>query len=155
MYFADTHGGLDLGENFKIFKKYTKLIKEIGMIPGLHLHDHSGKAYFNYRNLSNAGFEATDISLGGLGKGLGNLRLEHVFDLRGREHILDHLILDKDLFNMPTGPYGVLTARDSITDHYAIEAERKGLSASQFSTRLEGIVGYNKDNYNSKILSDE
>ena len=135
MYFADTHGGLDLGENFKIFKKYTKLIKEIGMIPGLHLHDHSGKAYFNYRNLSNAGFEATDISLGGLGKGLGNLRLEHVFDLRGREHILDHLILDKDLFNMPTGPYGVLTARDSITDHYAIEAERKGLSASQFSTR--------------------
>ena len=56
---------------------------------------------------------------------------------------------------MPTGPYGVLTARDSITDHYAIEAERKGLSASQFSTRLEGIVGYNKDNYNSKILSDE
>ena len=155
MYFADTHGGLDLGENFKIFKKYTKLIKEIGMIPGLHLHDHSGKAYFNYRNLLNAGFEATDISLGGLGKGLGNLRLEHVFDLRGREHILDHLILDKDLFNMPTGPYGVLTARDSITDHYAIEAERKGLSASQFSTRLEGIVGYNKDNYNSKILSDE
>ena len=35
-------------------------------------------------------------STGGIGKGLGNLRLEHVFDLRGREYILDHLILDKN-----------------------------------------------------------
>ena len=86
--------------------------------PGLHLHDHSGKAYFNYRNLKNAGFDATDVSLGGLGKGLGNLKLEHVFDLRKREKILDHLILDKDLFQMPSGPYGILTARESITDHY-------------------------------------
>ena len=155
MYFADTHGGLDLGEKLEIFKQYTKLIKEAGMIPGLHLHDHSGKAYFNYRNLSNAGFEATDVSLGGLGKGLGNLRLEHVFDLRGRDHILDHLIIDKDLFNMPSGPYGVLTARDSITDHYAVEAERMGLTPSEFAHRLEGIVGSLKDNYNNKILSDE
>ncbi|MGY9060391.1 MAG: hypothetical protein ACKVHI_11470, partial [Candidatus Puniceispirillales bacterium] len=155
MYFADTHGGLDLGKNLEMFKKFTKLIKEIGMIPGLHLHDHSGKAYFNYRNLLSAGFDATDISLGGLGKGLGNLRLEHVFDLRGREHILDHLIIDQDLFHMPSGPYGVLTARDSITDHYAVEAEDKGMSPSQFATRLEGIAGSSKDNYNSKILSDE
>ena len=155
MYFADTHGGLDLGEKLEIFKRYTKLIKEAGMIPGLHLHDHSGKAYYNYRNLSKAGFEATDVSLGGLGKGLGNLRLEHVFDLRGRDNILDHLIIDKDLFKMPSGPYGVLTARDSITDHYAVEAERMGLTPSEFAARLKGIVGSLKDNYNSKLLRNE
>ena len=155
MYFADTHGSLDLVENLEMFKRFTKLIKKIGMIPGLHLHDHSGKAYYNYRNLLSAGFEATDVSLGGLGKGLGNLRLEHVFDLRGREHILDHLILDQALFNMPSGPYGVLTARDSITDHYAVEAERQGLKPSQFAKSLEGIMGSSKDNYDKKILSNE
>lgn len=110
MYFADTHGGLDLGKNLEMFKSFTKLIKKIGMIPGLHLNDHSGKAYFNYRNLENAGFEATDVSLGGVGKGLGNLKLEHVFNLREREQILDHLILDRDLFQMPSGPYAILTA---------------------------------------------
>ena len=119
------------------------------------MHDHSGKAYFNYRNLASAGFDSTDVSLGGLGKGLGNLRLEHVFDLRGREHILNHLIIDQDLFQMPSGPYGVLTARDSITDHYAVEAERMGISPSQFATRLEGIVGPSKDNYDSKLLTNE
>ena len=154
MYFADTHGGLDLGENLEIFGRYTKLIKQIGMIPGLHLHDHSGKAYFNFRNLESAGFDSTDVSLGGLGKGLGNLRLEHVFDLRGRESILDHLIKDKDLFKMPTGPYGVLTARDSITDHYAVEAEHLKLIPSQFASRLEGISGFSKDNYDRDILSN-
>ena len=28
MYFADTHGGLDLGANLEMFKQYTKLIKQ-------------------------------------------------------------------------------------------------------------------------------
>ena len=85
MYFADTHGGLDLGENLEMFKRFTKLIKEIGMIPGLHLHDHSGKAYFNYRNLLSAGFDATDVSLGGLGKGLGNLQITMRLKLKIKE----------------------------------------------------------------------
>ena len=155
MYFADTHGGLDLEKNLEMFKKFTKIIKKNDMTPGLHLHDHSGKAYFNYRNLINAGFEATDVSLGGLGKGLGNLKLEHVFDLRGREGILDHLLIDKHLFKMPSGPYGILTARENITDHYAVEAEKIGLTPSQFSNRLQLINGSAKDNYDRKILNNE
>ena len=154
MYFADTHGGLDLADNLETFQRFTKLIKETGMIPGLHLHDHSGRAYFNYRNLENAGFDATDVSLGGIGKGLGNLKFEHVFDLRGREHILDHLIIDQELFRMPSGPYGVLTARDSITDHYAVEAERRALKPSLFAKKIEEIKGLSKDNYDKNILDD-
>ena len=154
MYFADTHGGLDLGDHLETFQRFTKQIKEAGMIPGLHLHDHSGKAYFNYRNLGAAGFDATDVSLGGIGKGLGNLKLEHVFNLRGREHILDHLILDKELSRMPSGPYGVLTAREAITDHYAVEAERNGTKPSNFAKRLEKIKGFSKDNYDKTLLSD-
>ena len=155
MYFADTHGGLDLGVNLQMFKRCTKLIKKIGMTPGLHLHDHSGKAYFNYRNLKNAGFEATDVSLGGLGKGLGNLKLEHVFDLSKREKILDHLILDRELFQMPSGPYGILTARKSITDHYAVEAENKRIKPSKFSNQLNLIKGSYKDNYDETLLNND
>ena len=83
------------------------------------------------------------------------MKLEHVFNLRGREHILDHLIIDQDLFRMPLGPYGILTARDSITDHYAVAAEKKGLTPTQFVSRLDGITGYLKDNYDNKLLSNE
>lgn len=152
MYFADTHGALDLGEKLDIFKSFTSKIKEIGLIPGLHLHDHSGKAYFNYRMLNAAGFDATDVSLGGLGKGLGNLRLEHVFDLDGREGVLDFLLTEKDLFSMPSGPYAILTARDSITDHYAVAAEEKFELPSHFAKKLERINGKAKDNYNPKLM---
>ena len=56
---------------------------------------------------------------------------------------------------MPLGPYGILTARDSITDHYAVAAEKKGLTPTQFVSRLDGITGYLKDNYDKKILSNE
>ena len=38
---------------------------------------------------------------------------------------------------------------------YAVEAEHKGLMPSEFATRLDGIAGSSKDNYNSEILSDE
>ena len=120
------------------------------MIPGLHLHDHLGKAYFNYRNLWNAGFGATDVSLGSIGKGLGNLRLEQVFDLRGREYILD-----KNFSQMPSGPYGILTARENITDHYAVEAKRIGLHPSQYAKSLKGIKGFPKDNFEESLLRDE
>ena len=47
--------------------------KERGIIPGLRPHGHSGKAYSNERNLGNAGFDATDASLRGVGKGLGTV----------------------------------------------------------------------------------
>ena len=36
-----------------------------------------------------------------------------------------------------------------------VEAERKGISPSQFATRLKGIVGSSKDNYDSKLLTNE
>ena len=71
VYFADTHGGLDLADNSEMFQRFTKLIREAGMIPGLHLHDHLEKAYYSYRNLGNAGFGATDVSLGGCRKMIG------------------------------------------------------------------------------------
>ena len=77
-----------------------------------------------------------------------------MFDLRGREHILDHLIIDQELFRMPSGPYGVLTARDSITDHYAVEAERRALKPSLFAKKIEEIKGSSKDNYDKNILDD-
>ena len=154
MYFADTHGALDLENQLTLFQKYTSEIRKIGLIPGLHLHDHGGKAYFNYRLLSKAGFTSTDVSLGGLGKGLGNLKLEHVFDLRDRETILNFLITENDLFQMPRGPYGILTAREGITDHYAVEAEKKLMRLDLFARILSEIEGKDKDNYNEKKLEN-
>ena len=56
---------------------------------------------------------------------------------------------------MPSGPYGIQTDRENITDHYAVEAERIGLNPSQFAKSLKGIKGFSKDNYDKSILRDE
>ena len=56
---------------------------------------------------------------------------------------------------MPSGPYGILTAMGNITDHYAVEAERIGLSAIQFEKSLKRIKGFPKDAYYTSILSNE
>ena len=45
---------------------------------------------------------------------------------------------------MPSGPYGILTARENITDHYSVGAERIGLNPSKFAKRLNGIKGFPK-----------
>ena len=56
---------------------------------------------------------------------------------------------------MLSGPYGILTARENTTDHYAVEAERIGLNPSQFAKSLKGIKGFSKDNYDESLLRDE
>lgn len=152
MYFADTHGSLDLPDEASKFAKFTKIIKSNDMIPGLHLHDHSGKAYLNYRTLEQVGFGATDVSLGGVGKGMGNLKFEHVLDLRQREFILDFLTTESKWFKMPKGPYGLLTARDGITDHYAVEAEKYGIHPSEFAKLLKSVNGVARDVFDKTLL---
>ena len=47
---------------------------------GMHLHDHSGKGYFNFRHLEKFGFTMADSSIRGMGKGFGNLRTEFIID---------------------------------------------------------------------------
>ena len=56
---------------------------------------------------------------------------------------------------MPLGPYGILTARDSITDHYAVASEQKGLTPTQFVSCLDRIASDLKVNNNNKLLNNE
>ena len=72
--------------------------------------------------------------------------------MRGREEILDFLINQSTLFEMPKGPYGILTSRDSITDHYAVSAENEKFLPSHFASILQNVIGKDKDNYNSGLM---
>ena len=78
VYFADTHGDMDLEKAFLKFKKPISILKKSGKRVGMHLHDHSGKAYFNFRQLKKYNINMCDASLRGMGKGYGNLKLEHI-----------------------------------------------------------------------------
>ena len=141
----------------KEFNKYRDLASTVtgyGIAAGFHLHDHSGKAYLNYRLLSSAGFDSTDASLGGMGKGGGNLRLEYIINPIESCDLLQELIVYKDFLHIHPSPHGIISSAFSITDYYALHAQKKSMSVEKFCSKASLIKGIDKDNFNSKYLSD-
>ena len=74
VYFADTHGSMEFPRDYHKFDEAMTIFKSEGKKMGMHLHDHSGKAILNYRFLEELGFESSDTSVRGMGKGSGNLK---------------------------------------------------------------------------------
>ena len=152
IYFADTHGTLDLEKEYEKYSDMAALINSYGITPGFHLHDHSGKAYFNYRNLLKCGFGSTDLSLAGMGKGDGNLKLEYVVPVSESPKVFDHLEQYRSILQMKPSSYGIISSHFSITDYYALQAIRLGLDPSTFYEKAKAIEGMDKDNYSKEAL---
>ena len=152
IYFADTHGTLDLLNDFEKYENLSHKIREKGIIAGFHLHDHSGKAYLNYRLLPKIGFGSTDVSLSGMGKGDGNLKLEYVIDPSENPLIFDLLEKNRSLLSMSPSSYGIISSYYSITDYYAMEAQKRKMLPSKFFELAKYIEGRDKDNYQKGAL---
>ncbi len=152
IYFADSHGTLDLLDEFDKYSMLAEMISNKNITPGLHLHDHSGKAYLNYRILPKAGFGATDVSLSGIGKGSGNLKLEYVIKPLDAPAIYDLLVNNTKLLTNKSSIFELISSSYSITDYYALEARSRNILPSQFIKLAKTIKGKNKDNYKKGIL---
>jgi len=152
IYFADTHGSVDLEDRGAEFAEYARRITDIGSEPGFHLHNHTGKAFFNYRLLGELGYTITDGSINGLGKGLGNLALEHVVAGGEKIEILELWRQYDSLFEMPTSPFGVVTGTFSTADHYADQAVQLGLDIRSFGSFVERLEVSQKDNYDRNAM---
>jgi len=147
IYFADTHGDLDLTKDFNRFKIGFDIFKSSGKKVGFHLHDHSGMGMVNYRELIRQGVESTDTSVRGMGKGSGNLKLEYVVD---KKHItpLAQLILDNEkLLTITPSPYELITSAYGVTDNYAKYGAENNMNMKQFNKFCASLHGKQKDNY--------
>ena len=147
IYFADTHGTLDLKTEQEKYRDIASLVVSHGIIPGFHLHDHSGKAYFNYRHLPECGFGSTDASLVGIGKGDGNLPLETILNPNDCIWLYDHIEKYRGLLAMSPSCYGIISSYYSITDYYALQARTLNLLPSEFFSLANQITGLQKDNF--------
>lgn len=154
LYFADTHGALDLHKNGKVYEDYARMIKQNGMIPGLHLHDHSGKAYLNYCIGKDLGFGSFDCSLGGMGKGVGNLKMEHVVNPLSNLELLD-LLNEEQILRMPPLIPGLISSALSATDYYAVWSEKLDIKPSKLAEILSSKTPTERDIFNKKILTEE
>ncbi|CDZ76555.1 4-hydroxy-2-oxovalerate aldolase [Legionella massiliensis] len=73
IYFADSNGSMLPSRIQAIYSKYTKLYA----IPfGFHAHDNLGLAQANALAALSNGVQFIDVSLAGMGKGIGNLKTE-------------------------------------------------------------------------------
>jgi len=152
IYLADTHGAINLETQGARFTNYARLISEAGAHSGFHLHNHLGLALQNYRLLETLGFEWSDVSLNGLGKGGGNLHLEHVLAAAELTPYLEAWEQHATLFESRSNPLNIVTAIFSATDHYAEQALQLGISAGQLSAFLVSLEREGRDNFSADLL---
>ena len=154
LYFADTHGALDLHQDGALYGEYAEKVADHGMRPGLHLHDHSGRALLNYRFGKDLGFASFDCSLGGMGKGVGNLRMEHIVNPLENLELID-LLDTEELLRMPSLVAGLITSALSATDYYATNSKKIGLKPSVLAKILKDKSSTQRDVYDGDILLKE
>lgn len=155
VYFADTHGTLDFEIDGIRFVDAVKILRDHNVNVGMHLHDHRGKALNNFKALKNIGFTGFDASTRGMGKGVGNLKLEHVVEDKHLVKIMNFVAKNEKDFTMRESPYGLITAMHSITDYYGYYAEKKNIDITEFNTICQKISGIDKDVFNPTLLEKQ
>lgn len=152
VYFADTHGDMDLEKTYKKFSKPLSILTKSGKKVGMHLHDHSGKGYFNYRQLKKYKIFKCDSSVRGMGKGFGNLRTEQIVKPKYFKIIGALVKKYNDLLTMPQNIYTLITSQYAISDNYASEAKKIKMNINSFSDLCKKVKGKDKDNFNKKYF---
>lgn len=155
VYFADTHGDLDLHESHALFKKPINILQKSNKDVGFHLHDHSGKAYYNFKYLKKMNINMSDTSIRGMGKGFGNLRLENVIDKKNLSTLASFIVKYEKNLTMYQDPYTLISSKNKISDNYAKQANKLRYNVKKFDNIASKINGSKKDSYDSKILSNE
>jgi len=154
VYFADTHGDLDLTRDFSRFENFFNICHRHGKKTGFHLHDHSGMAMVNYRETLKRTVDSTDTSVRGMGKGSGNLKLEYVLEKSNLTHLARLILNYNDLLTIQPTPYELITSKYALTDNYAKEAFDRHLDIHKFESVCKSITGLDKDSYNGIILDE-
>ena len=153
VYFADTHGDMDLEKVFRKFKYPLSVLNKSGKKVGMHLHDHSGKGYFNYRQLQKFKISKCDSSVRGMGKGFGNLRTEQIVHPKYLNIIGSLIKKNNELLTMPQNVYTLITSKYAISDNYATEAKKRNMNIETFSMLCKKVSGKDKDNFSKKYFT--
>jgi len=155
-YFADTHGALNLMVDYdQLFKDPINVLKDAGKKVGLHFHNHTGKEYSNYLYIRNKDIDMTDTTVHGIGKGAGNLKLEHV--IGGYETKLKLItFIDKwfHILKKDFSTYFYTTGVFGICESYAQQAESMNMPLPDFIEFCTNLDIFYKDVYDKKLLEE-
>jgi 4-hydroxy 2-oxovalerate aldolase len=152
--FADSHGNLNLYSDFHIFEESISMLNENSRKWGFHLHNHTGRAISNFLYLKhNTNCPLIDASVNGLGKGLGNLRLEEIVDNEAIPYLLTYMASQApNEMSIPVrSAYHRLTGRHNVTDNYSKFAIENNITINEFPLYVRELKGMDRDSYNPKL----
>jgi hypothetical protein len=98
------------------------------------------------------GFSSFDFSLGGMGKGVGNLKMEHIVSTLDNLDLID-LLNNESLLRMPPLVSGLITAALSSTDYYATKCDELGIAPSQLARVLMDKTSSERDIFDASLLT--
>jgi 4-hydroxy 2-oxovalerate aldolase len=154
IYFADSHGNLNLTIDYDKYKDSIDKIKYQGIGVGFHLHNHTGRALTNFYTCKNNNIDITDTSILGLGKGGGNLKLEDIIINEYFIRLLEFIEFESKHFNFNNKIYlyNLITGRLGVTDNYAKSAFQDNLSLSRFYEICSLLRDEKKDTFQKSNL---
>ena len=152
--FADSHGNLNLLEDWIRYEESIEILNENNIKTGFHLHNHTGRALTNYLVAVKKGINILDASIKGLGKGAGNLRLEEILINEYIVILLEYMLTSREeLIKLNyDDALNIITGRLNITDNYTKNARKSKLTLEEFWWCCKKIQGVDKDSYNSKLF---
>jgi 4-hydroxy 2-oxovalerate aldolase len=154
--FADSHGNLNLIDDWEKYSDSILLLKENNIKTGFHLHNHTGRALTNFLIAKKNGVDILDASVKGLGKGAGNLKLEEIIINEKLIKLLDHMVNSDDInikININSA-LNIITGRLNVTDNYTKNAINNKISLDQFWTCCKKLNGKDKDSYNPESFDE-
>lgn len=164
LYIVDTFGLLRKDDLLRYAKIGHENLDE-GIILGYHAHDNMGQAFHNACSFLELPFDRTlqvDASIGGIGRGAGNLRLEAILEYlnacHGKQYNLTpvydawdkHIAPIKQNFQWGFEPHYFIAASKSCNPNYASFCLEKGLTALQCEQVLSVIEGPDKYLYSDE-----
>jgi hypothetical protein len=94
----------------------------------------------------------SDASIKGMGKGFGNLRLEHIINSKHLSKLAEFINKYNAILTMPPNPYTLITSKYGITDNYAAQAKQLMMPMDKFDKFASNVKGLNRDSFNKKLL---
>ena len=154
VYFADSHGNLNLIEDYSKHENFIYKIKDYGINFGYHLHNNTGRALLNYFFMKEKKIDITDTSILGLGKGGGNLKLEEVIINENFVELLEFVKNNKKHLNLKNDAilYNMISGRTNVTSNYAQYAIKEKMSLNDFYIKCLKLRSHARDNFDSKFL---
>ncbi|MDA7814742.1 hypothetical protein N8964_00745 [Pontimonas sp.] len=154
VYLADTHGGFSCEEDREFLEGFVRMGRDQKFATGGHFHNHRNLAQSNHRVAAESGFDLSDGTLTGLGKGGGNLPTESLISFEDALPLLNNFCSWQEGSASQARAFYFVSSTFSVVDHYSDQAMALGLGLETFANFCRTLRGTVRDEFDAKLIEE-